>query len=267
MSSNQQGDRTSGEYGFPVVRRGYDRAAVDAFAHDAHAEITELRRQYETLAGHYAQLQSTREAPPAEADFSALGGRAQEILRVAEEQARDLTARAGADADRLAEQTEVELRMLRDHATRRARRGPQRRARPARGPAAADRARRRRPARVGAGGGRPAAAGRPARGRRAARRGGDQGRSPRWRVLGCRRPACSPTRSRRPSPSARRPRRTASRCWPSSRPRPTTSAHGSSRPSPTPPGCTGSRPSTWPPRQPRRRGSAPRRSPRPTGSG
>lgn len=117
MSGGHDDGGVTDQYGFRVVRRGYDRAAVDAFAHQAHAEITDLRRRYETLAAHYAELQSAKPAPPpAETDFSSLGGRAQEILRIAEEQARELTAEAAADSDRLAEQTEMELRMLREHA-------------------------------------------------------------------------------------------------------------------------------------------------------
>jgi len=103
-------------YGFPVVRRGYDRAPVDRFAHAAHAEITELRLRYETLASHYQQQQERLEAQPQSADFSGLGGRAQEILRIAEEQARDLTSRSSTDADRLREQTEHDVGVLRDRA-------------------------------------------------------------------------------------------------------------------------------------------------------
>jgi cell division septum initiation protein DivIVA len=116
---NGQQDDSTGTYGFPVVRRGYDRTAVDAFARQANTENRELRRQYETLAAHCARLEAEREATPAvaaEADYAGLGGRAQEILRIAEEQALDLTSRATADADRLAEQTEHEVQMLRDHA-------------------------------------------------------------------------------------------------------------------------------------------------------
>lgn len=105
------------DYGFPLVRRGYDRAAVDEFARSAHAEITQLRHSYETLAAHYAELQAASATAPPAADFSGLGGRAQEILRIAEEQARDLTGRATADADRLTEQTEHEVQLLRDSAT------------------------------------------------------------------------------------------------------------------------------------------------------
>lgn len=101
------------DYDFRVVRRGYDRTAVDRFAHAAHAEITELRQRYETLATHYRQLQQQLQAP-AVADYSGLGSRAQEILRMAEEQAHDLTAGASADADRLLEQTEHEVQLLRD---------------------------------------------------------------------------------------------------------------------------------------------------------
>ena len=115
MTSGQQDDQTATEYGFPVVRRGYDRAAVDEFARSAHTEITELRRSYETLAAHYAQLQAAPAETPT-ADYSGLGGRAQEILRIAEEQARDLTSRSSTDADRLREQTEHDVRVLRDRA-------------------------------------------------------------------------------------------------------------------------------------------------------
>ena len=77
MSSGQRDD-SAGTYGFPVARRGYDKAAVDAFAREAHAEITELRRQYEVLAVHYDQLQAEREGTseaPGESSYAGLGGR------------------------------------------------------------------------------------------------------------------------------------------------------------------------------------------------
>lgn len=119
-TANARDDGESGQ-SFPVVRRGYDRAAVDQFTRAAHAEITELRSHYETLAAHYQEQQEQLAARSSTAtDGAEPGGRASEILRMAEERARDRAARADADAVRLREQAEHEVRAGLESARQRA---------------------------------------------------------------------------------------------------------------------------------------------------
>ncbi len=103
---------------FPVNRRGYDRDAVDGFVRSIQSRLSELEGQTQRLIAENGQLRhdlgSAQEA--AHPDFNNLGGRAQEILRVAEEQAGDLTAQAQREADRLLEQTDTETRQQRERA-------------------------------------------------------------------------------------------------------------------------------------------------------
>lgn len=101
---------------FPVNRRGYDRDAVDGFVRSIQSRLSDLESQTQRLIAENGQLRhdltSAQEA--AHPDFNNLGGRAQEILRVAEEQAGDLTAQAQREADRLLEQTDTETRQQRE---------------------------------------------------------------------------------------------------------------------------------------------------------
>lgn len=81
---------------FPIVRRGgYDRAAVDAFVAandgDAHARVATLEAQVEALQQRLAEYDTPT--------YSGLGGHAESILRLAEEQAATVTASANRAAD------------------------------------------------------------------------------------------------------------------------------------------------------------------------
>jgi hypothetical protein len=106
-----------------TARRGYDRAAVDRFVEETHTQIAGLRREVESLAATNRAMAAERAMTP---DYSSLGGRAQEILRIAEEQARETTHRASTaaddlvagaerDADRMRDTTAHELAALRQH--------------------------------------------------------------------------------------------------------------------------------------------------------
>ncbi|GAB2576356.1 DivIVA domain-containing protein [Microlunatus antarcticus] len=116
-----EGDPATGF--FASARKGYDRAAVDRFVEDTQSQIAGLSREVESLA---AQNRAMAAKQAMTTDYSSLGGRAQEILRIAEEQARETTQRAttaaddlvaGAerDADRMRDDTVHELAGLREH--------------------------------------------------------------------------------------------------------------------------------------------------------
>ena len=101
---------------FPLNRRGYDREAVDGFVRSVLSRLDELDTQVQRLINENGQLRHelTDAQDRAHPDFNNLGGRAQEILRVAEEQAGDITAQAQRDADRLLEQTDTETQQQRE---------------------------------------------------------------------------------------------------------------------------------------------------------
>ena len=103
---------------FPINRRGYDRDAVDGFVRSIQSRLNDLEGQTQRLIAENGQLRHdlTGAQDAAHPDFNNLGGRAQEILRVAEEQAGDLTAQAQREADRLLEQTDTETRQQRERA-------------------------------------------------------------------------------------------------------------------------------------------------------
>ena len=106
-------ESTSGR--FPLVRKGYEREAVDRFAHATEDRIAALQQRCETLISENAQLDSAlgdARSKAAQVDFSALGGRAQEILRIAEEQARDVTRHAAQEAEQLIAQAQAEVDQL-----------------------------------------------------------------------------------------------------------------------------------------------------------
>jgi cell division septum initiation protein DivIVA len=101
---------------FPTNRRGYDREAVDGFVRSAQTRLDELETQVQRLIAENGQLRHDLSGAEERAhpDFNNLGGRAQEILRVAEEQAGDITAQAQRDADRMLEQTDSETQQHRE---------------------------------------------------------------------------------------------------------------------------------------------------------
>ena len=123
MSTTRHAEGAPGTGYFPGARKGYDRVAVDRFVEDAQGQIDGLRREVENLAAQNRAMAAQRAMTP---DYSGLGGRAQEILRVAEEQARETTHRASTaaddlvagaerDADRMRDSTVHELAGLRQH--------------------------------------------------------------------------------------------------------------------------------------------------------
>ena len=123
MSTVRHAENDPGTGYFGSARKGYDRAAVDRFVEDAQTQIAGLQREVDSLAAQNRAMAAQRAMSP---DYSSLGGRAQEILRVAEEQARETTHRASTaaddlvngaqrDADRMRDATVHELAGLRTH--------------------------------------------------------------------------------------------------------------------------------------------------------
>ena len=104
---------------FPVARKGYDREAVEHFVQSTHAQIARLLQQYDTLMANNRELRQALEEAnvrATHADFSGLGGRVQELLQIAEEQATDITQQAVQEANRLSAQVHAEINELRQNA-------------------------------------------------------------------------------------------------------------------------------------------------------
>jgi hypothetical protein len=105
---------------FPLVRKGYDREAVDHFVRATQAQIAQLLQQYDALLANNHELRNALDdakARAAHANFSGLGGRVQELLQIAEDQATEITRQAVQEADRLSAQVHAELNELRQGAT------------------------------------------------------------------------------------------------------------------------------------------------------
>ena len=120
MNMSPRVDSPTDDGRFPLVRKGYDRSVVDHFVSATQAQIAQLLQQYDALrANNYELRQALDEANAraTQADFSGLGGRVQELLHIAEEQATDITRHAVQEADRLSAQVHAEINELRQNAT------------------------------------------------------------------------------------------------------------------------------------------------------
>ena len=120
MNLSPRVDQHPNDGRFPLVRKGYDREAVDHFVRATQAQIAQLLQQYDALlANNHALRKALDEAKAraGHADFSGLGGRVQELLQIAEDQATDITRQAIQEADRLSAQVHAELNELRQGAT------------------------------------------------------------------------------------------------------------------------------------------------------
>src|SRR5882757_3695156 len=109
---------TSSPFGFELVRRGYDRGQVDdritklvADRDSALTRITALEKRIEEL--HLETQNAQAPLSDSEPSYAGLGARVEKILRLAEEEAKDLReeARRAADQHReLAEQAAAQVR-------------------------------------------------------------------------------------------------------------------------------------------------------------
>ena len=119
MNIAPAGDSHPDDGRFPLSRKGYDREAVDHFVRATQAQISQLLQQYDSLTTYNHELRQALDdayARANHADFSALGGRVQEMLQIAEEQASDITQAAIQEADRLSAQRQAEIDELRQNA-------------------------------------------------------------------------------------------------------------------------------------------------------
>lgn len=119
MSAGPSTSSTPQQSGFPLARKGYDRAAVDEFAQHGRGRMAALESDVESLTVEVGLLRSALAESKAHnepADYSSLGGRARDLLRIAEEQARDVTDRAVRDGDQSLAQVQLQTRRLRENA-------------------------------------------------------------------------------------------------------------------------------------------------------
>ena len=93
-------DTASAAGSFPTALRGYDRSAVDEYVRSLEGNVVATRRHAQELLEQMARLeeQTQAESERQQVDYSDLGSRASEILRLAQEQARDLTENAVVEA-------------------------------------------------------------------------------------------------------------------------------------------------------------------------
>ncbi|MGH3364649.1 MAG: DivIVA domain-containing protein, partial [Nocardioidaceae bacterium] len=115
---------TAGASSFPVVRRGYDPSAVDRRLHTLAGEkaglnagIKEARAKAAKLEKQVSDLRrelSEKEAP----SYAGLGGRASEMLRLAEEQADEVLAQAQSQADEIRKRATKDAEALKAGAAR-----------------------------------------------------------------------------------------------------------------------------------------------------
>jgi DivIVA protein len=114
-------DTASAVGNFPSALRGYDRNAVDDYVRSLEGALVGVRRRSAELEHQLAtmseQLEDARQAA-SEIDYTNLGGRASDILRLAEEQARETLDRANIDAERVREEARREADDTRRNAAR-----------------------------------------------------------------------------------------------------------------------------------------------------
>ncbi len=112
---------TSSPFGFELVRRGYDRGQVDdritklvADRDSALARITALEKRIEEL--HLETQNAQAQVNDAEPSYAGLGARVEKILRLAEEEAKDLREEARRAAEQHRELAESAAQQVRNDA-------------------------------------------------------------------------------------------------------------------------------------------------------
>src|SRR4030095_13326337 len=106
-------DTASAVGNFPTALRGYDRTAVDDYVRTLEESVVKSRRHATQLEQQVTTLQDeiasgSDSADSKEVDYANLGGRANDILRLAQEQARELVQNATVEAEKLKEQARRE---------------------------------------------------------------------------------------------------------------------------------------------------------------
>ena len=108
---------------FPVAIRGYDRSAVDDYVRSLESTVVNSRRRIYILEERINTLRDELDVANAtvrgeDVDYTNLGGRASDILRLAEEQARGVVDQATVDAERIRETARREADTARLNAER-----------------------------------------------------------------------------------------------------------------------------------------------------
>lgn len=116
-------ERASAVGNFPTSLRGYDRQAVDDYVRTLEANVVQSRRHAAGLEQQVTSLQDqvSNAAPsgdPSDLDYANLGGRANDMLRLAQDQARELVQNATIEAEKVKEQARREADDLRSSANR-----------------------------------------------------------------------------------------------------------------------------------------------------
>jgi hypothetical protein len=116
-------DAASAVGNFPTALRGYDRTAVDDYVRTLEASVVQSRRRASQLEQQISGLQDqlanhAEKGPNQDLDYSNLGGRANDILRLAQEQARELVQNATIEAEKVKENARREADTLRNSAAR-----------------------------------------------------------------------------------------------------------------------------------------------------
>src|ERR1041385_6451256 len=108
-------------HGFDLVRRGYERAQVDeritklvADRDSALTRITALEKRIEEL--HLETQNAAAQVNDAEPSYAGLGARVEKILRLAEEEAKDLREEARRAAEQHRELAESAAQQVRNDA-------------------------------------------------------------------------------------------------------------------------------------------------------
>src|SRR3954469_19033681 len=106
---------------FPVSRRGYDPTAVDRKIAAIGAERDKLATSLQEATKRVAELENQLRQQVSESEaptYAGLGGRASELLRLAEEQADEVTAEARTRADEILRTANAEAAALKTQAAR-----------------------------------------------------------------------------------------------------------------------------------------------------
>ena len=113
-------DTASAVGNFPTALRGYDRTAVDDYVRTLEASVVQSRRHAAALEQQVTafQDQARDSGRGSEVDYAGVGGRANDILRLAQEQAREMVEKATVEAEKVKEAARREADALRQNAAR-----------------------------------------------------------------------------------------------------------------------------------------------------
>jgi hypothetical protein len=113
-------DTASAVGNFPTALRGYDRTAVDDYVRTLEASVVQSRRHAAALEQQVTSLQDQPRdsGRGSDVDYAGVGGRANDILRLAQEQAREMVEKATVEAEKVKEAARREADALRQNAAR-----------------------------------------------------------------------------------------------------------------------------------------------------